>query len=230
MHHEGTKLTKSRVNDLSHDVLGPGLLESAYEGCLAHDCGFRMDLVVEGLLVVEPNAVERLLPLHEAQLLTYLKLSGLWLGLRMNVHAPRLKDGLRRLVLQDLRAFVVKGAAMRWMALALTLVGPGEEPEAWVFFSPASPEAAALIRSFGDVPVRPVLLVEDYASGVEPSPAFLATLAASGPLGAADVDGLALAARLGIRDLPAAAVRRGGRWHVATGTDVNGKELLRCSR
>lgn len=133
MNHEGTKLTKSRVNDLSHDVLGaalevhrflgPGLLESAYEECLAHelavrgipfirqvalpvrykavrlDCGYRMDLVVEGQLVVEIKAVERLLPLHEAQLLTYLKLSGLWLGLLMNFHAPRLKDGLRRLLL-----------------------------------------------------------------------------------------------------------------------------------
>ena len=119
---------------------------------------------------------------------------------------------------------------MRWMLLALGAIGPAEEPEAWVFFSPSSPDAAALIRSFGDVPLRPVLLVEDYASGAEPSTAFLATLAAAGTLQAADVDGLALAARLGIRELPAAAVRCGGRWHVASGTGANGKELLRCSR
>lgn len=119
---------------------------------------------------------------------------------------------------------------MRWMLLGLAAIGPAGEPEAWVFFSPASPDAAPLIRSFGEVPVRAVLLVEDYSGGAEPSAAFLATLAASGPVRAADVDGLALAARLGIRELPAAAVRRGGRWHVAAGTDVNGKELLRCSR
>jgi hypothetical protein len=120
---------------------------------------------------------------------------------------------------------------MRWLvATALAALGPAEEPEAWIFFSPTSPDATALRRSFGDVPVRAVLLVETYAAGAEPSEAFAATLAAAGPVRAADVEGLALAARLGIRELPAAAVRRGGRWHVAAGADVDGKELLRCSR
>lgn len=119
---------------------------------------------------------------------------------------------------------------MKWMAAALALVGPAEEPEVWVFFSPGSPDAAGLIRSFGAVPLRAVLLVEDYAAGAEPSTSFAATLAAAGPVRAADVDGLALAAKLGIRELPAAAVKRDGRWHVAAGADLNGKELLRCSR
>jgi hypothetical protein len=116
---------------------------------------------------------------------------------------------------------------MRWIWI-LALAAP-EEPEAVVFFSPASPDATALIRSF-DVPVRAVLLVENYATGLEPSEAFLATLRAAGPVAAADVEGLALARRLGIRELPAAAVRRGSRWHVAAGASVDGKELSRCSR
>src|SRR5271157_4393182 len=91
-----------------HSALGPGLLESVYEPCLAYeletrhlvvqrqvtlpvfyrdlrlDAGFRMDLVVGGLVVVEIKAIERLLPIHEAQLLTYLKLSGHKLGLLIN--------------------------------------------------------------------------------------------------------------------------------------------------
>jgi GxxExxY protein len=98
------------------------LLESAYEQCLCHelslrrmtferqvalpvqykgtclDCGYRMDIVVEDLVVVELKTVERILPIHEAQLLTYLKLSGRHLGLLLNFHAPVLKDGLRRMV------------------------------------------------------------------------------------------------------------------------------------
>lgn len=120
---------------------------------------------------------------------------------------------------------------MRWLAAAaLAGLGTPEEPEVWIFVAPGSPDAAPLRRSFGDVPVRAVLLVEDYATGAEPTAAFAATLAALGPLRAADVDGLARAAELGIRELPAAAVRRGTRWHVAAGADVDGKELLRCSR
>ena len=106
-----------------HRGLGPGLLESAYEECLCYefkahevpfrrqvplpvvyksvklDCGYRMDIVVDEKLVVELKTVERLLPLHDAQLLTYLKLSGIRKGLLLNFNTPVLKDGIRRLVL-----------------------------------------------------------------------------------------------------------------------------------
>jgi GxxExxY protein len=106
-----------------HRELGPGLLESAYEGCLCFefarngikyaqqvplpivyktfrlDCGYRMDIVVEGQLVLEIKAVERLVPVHAAQMLTYLRLSGHRLGLLMNFNCPVLKDGLRRFAL-----------------------------------------------------------------------------------------------------------------------------------
>ena len=105
-----------------HRHLGPGLLESAYEHCLAHelalggfriqrqvpiplhykglalDCGYRLDLVVDSRLIVEVKAVERLLPVHEAQVITYLRLIRLPLGLLVNFHVPVLKEGLRRLV------------------------------------------------------------------------------------------------------------------------------------
>ncbi|MBU6506622.1 MAG: GxxExxY protein [Alphaproteobacteria bacterium] len=106
-----------------HRQLGPGLLESAYEECLCFelrqneirfsrqlplpviykdvklDCGYRLDIVVEKALIVEVKAVERLLPIHEAQMLTYLRLSGHKTGLLMNFHSVVLKDGLRRFVL-----------------------------------------------------------------------------------------------------------------------------------
>jgi GxxExxY protein len=106
-----------------HRVLGPGLLESAYEECLYYelqfaglvcqrqmdlpvqykgrrlDCGYRLDLVVEDKLIVELKSVETLLPIHEAQLLTYMKLSGLKIGLLMNFNERYLKDGLKRRVL-----------------------------------------------------------------------------------------------------------------------------------
>lgn len=106
-----------------HRRLGPGLLESAYEECLCFelgaagipynrqvalpivykdirlDCGYRMDLVVAGELVVEIKSIERLMPIHDAQLLTYLRLSRLRVGLLMNFNSIALKDGLRRLVL-----------------------------------------------------------------------------------------------------------------------------------
>ncbi len=105
-----------------HRQLGPGLLESAYEHCLEHelglrgfhtqrqiaiplrykglhlDCGYRLDLVVESRLVVEVKAVERLLPVHLAQVITYLKLLRLPVGLLVNFHVPVLREGLRRLV------------------------------------------------------------------------------------------------------------------------------------
>ena len=107
---------------LVHTTLGPGLLESVYEQCLAAelksrnlfverqvglpicyrniriDAGFRLDLLVEKLVVVEIKAAERLLPIHDAQLLTYLNLSGYGLGLLINFNVARLKDGVRRLV------------------------------------------------------------------------------------------------------------------------------------
>ena len=107
----------------AHRYLGPGLLESAFEECLCFelrqngieherqvpqsilykqtrlDCGYRMDIVVERALVVEVKSVERLQPIHDAQLLTYLRLSGLKVGLLMNFNTLMLKDGIRRLVM-----------------------------------------------------------------------------------------------------------------------------------
>jgi GxxExxY protein len=104
-----------------HKALGPGLLESAYEECLCFelteagffferqralpvvyrsvtlDCGYRLDVVVEQKVILEIKAVESLLPIHKAQLLTYLKLSGIGAGLLMNFNSVVLKDGLRRL-------------------------------------------------------------------------------------------------------------------------------------
>lgn len=106
-----------------HRELGPGLLESAYEACLAFelvergstverqkalpvkyrgvkvDCGYRIDLLVEGKVIIELKAVERLEPIHEAQLLSYLKLSGCKVGLLINFNVKVLKNGIRRLVL-----------------------------------------------------------------------------------------------------------------------------------
>jgi len=106
-----------------HRALGPGLLESAYEECLCRelelrgvsferqrplsveykdlrlDCGYRLDLLVCGSVVVEIKAVESLLPIHAAQLLTYLKLGGWTVGLLINFNVPVLKRGIRRLVL-----------------------------------------------------------------------------------------------------------------------------------
>jgi GxxExxY protein len=100
-----------------HKQLGPGLLESAYESCLAHelslrnipverqapvpvnykgeyvDCGFRLDLWIDRLVIVELKAVEKILPIHEAQILTYLKLTGCRLGLILNFNVSRLKFG-----------------------------------------------------------------------------------------------------------------------------------------
>ncbi len=106
-----------------HRHLGPGLLESAYEECLCWelsraglslerqvllplaykgvqlDVGYRLDVIVECAVLVELKTVERLLRIHEAQLLTYLKLSGLRTGLLLNFNTPVLKDGIRRLLL-----------------------------------------------------------------------------------------------------------------------------------
>ncbi len=105
-----------------HRTLGPGLLESVYEKCLAaelvergfaievqkqipiayrnlrFEAGFRADLLVEGCVLVELKAVESLLGIHTAQVLTYLKLTGLHLGLLINFNTPLLKHGIKRLV------------------------------------------------------------------------------------------------------------------------------------
>ncbi len=105
-----------------HRSLGPGLLESAYEECLCYEltqlgvafqrqvplsvvykgvnleCGYRMDLVVEDSVVVEIKAIEKILPVHEAQLLSYLKLHNQRVGLLINFHVPILKNGLKRIV------------------------------------------------------------------------------------------------------------------------------------
>ena len=105
-----------------HRALGPGLLESTYEACLVYeliergtaverqkslpvtyrgvviDCGYRIDLLVGNEVIVELKVVERILPIHEAQLLTYLKLSGHRVGLLLNFNVPLMKDGIKRMV------------------------------------------------------------------------------------------------------------------------------------
>ena len=105
-----------------HSALGPGLLESAYRACLAQELalrglkvqaevplpvsykgtrvelGYRMDLVVEESVVVEVKTVQKLLPVHEAQLLSYLRLADRPIGLLINFHVPRLRDGIKRMV------------------------------------------------------------------------------------------------------------------------------------
>lgn len=106
-----------------HKHLGPGLLESAYEECLCWelkqqgleiqrqvplpviykevhlDIGYRLDIVVNKSLILELKTVEKLLPIHEAQLLTYLRLSGLKTGLLLNFNTAVLRDGIKRMVL-----------------------------------------------------------------------------------------------------------------------------------
>jgi GxxExxY protein len=105
-----------------HQHLGPGLLESAYEACLAYelskfgcfverqkplpviyeqvrlDCGYRLDFVIEKSIIVEIKAVEAILPIHIAQVVSYLRLSGLKLGLLLNFNVRTLKEGIRRIV------------------------------------------------------------------------------------------------------------------------------------
>jgi hypothetical protein len=124
-----------------------------------------------------------------------------------------------------------KEAPMRWM-LALAVLGGGEaEPDAWVFVSPDSPDASGLFRALEGRKVRAVLLTDRLAGPArEPSEAFLATIAAAGELRVVDEEGLRMAERLGIRELPAVAVRRDGRFHVAAGAEAPVKELLSCSR
>ena len=123
---ELNKITEKIINGAIsvHRELGPGLLESAYGACLVYelasqnlkierqktlplryrgiqlDCGYRLDLLVEESIIVEIKAIEKLEPIHEAQLLSYLKLSKCPVGLLINFNVKVLKDGIRRLVNQ----------------------------------------------------------------------------------------------------------------------------------
>jgi GxxExxY protein len=105
-----------------HKALGPGLLESAYEECICHelslgglslerqkpsavqykeidlDCGYRLDVVVENVIILELKSCDKIEPIHKAQLLTYLRLSGLKLGLLLNFNVPLMRDGIVRIV------------------------------------------------------------------------------------------------------------------------------------
>jgi len=105
-----------------HTALGPGLLESAYQKCLAYelsksgltvmcevllpiryedidiDAGYRIDMIVCDAVIIENKTVEKLLPIHEAQLLTYLKIRKCKLGFLLNWNVPRMKDGIKRMV------------------------------------------------------------------------------------------------------------------------------------
>jgi GxxExxY protein len=104
-----------------HSALGPGLLESAYEACLAHeltqagltirrqvllpikydgmqlDAGYRLDLLADECVVVELKAVERIMPIHTAQLLSHLRLGGFKLGMLLNFHVLHMRDGIKRI-------------------------------------------------------------------------------------------------------------------------------------
>ena len=106
-----------------HKALGPGLMESVYEKCLSYelakaglkyetqkampvnykgikiDCGFRIDILVEGRLIVELKSVDKVLPIHQTQILTYMKLAGVSTGLLLNFNFTKLKDGIQRFVL-----------------------------------------------------------------------------------------------------------------------------------
>ncbi len=106
-----------------HKRLGPGLLESSYERCLSFeltcagihhenqkelpieykkiklDCGYRVDMMIRNEIIVELKSADRILPIHEAQLLTYMKLAGKKIGLLMNFNVCRMKDGIKRFVL-----------------------------------------------------------------------------------------------------------------------------------
>ena len=106
-----------------HRNLGPGLLESTYEQCLAYemkvadmrfklqhplpveykgiklDCGYRIDVFIEDRIIVELKSVDKILPIHQAQLLTYMKLAGISIGLLINFNVKYLKDGIKRMVL-----------------------------------------------------------------------------------------------------------------------------------
>jgi hypothetical protein len=120
---------------------------------------------------------------------------------------------------------------MATVGLLAGLASPaGADADAWVFFSPDSPGAAALLEGLKGVRVRPVLVAERFRGRAAPRPEFLSTIRAAGELRVIDEEGLALAERLGIRDLPAVALRRHGTWHAASGASLDVKELLACGR
>ncbi len=136
MNPQNLETQRQKLNELSgkvigacieiHRELGPGLLETAYEECLAYelsktglriqrqralpvhykevqlDCGYRLDFVIEDLLIIEIKAVTELHPIHEAQLLTYLKLDKKELGLLINFNVPVLKQGVKRVACGEL--------------------------------------------------------------------------------------------------------------------------------
>jgi len=121
---------------------------------------------------------------------------------------------------------------MRYVALIAMTLGSttAEEATVWVFFSPDSPDAARLFEQAKGERVRTVMLAERYFGEREPAAPFLATVQAAGEVSVVDEEGLKKARELGIRRLPAVAVVRGGRAHVAAGAGVDVKELLRCSK
>jgi GxxExxY protein len=144
---------RKRLNELSAKVIGlcievhretgAGLLESAYEECLAYelrrnglrferqkemplrykdvllDCGYRLDFLIEDSLIIELKAVDKVLPIHQAQLLTYLKLSQKTLGLLINFNVPMLKDGIERMTTGDLFREENKGRSDGWRLASL---------------------------------------------------------------------------------------------------------------
>jgi GxxExxY protein len=146
---------RKRLNELSAKVIGlcievhretgAGLLESAYEECLAYelsrnglrferqkemplrykdmllDCGYRLDFLIEDSLIIELKAVDKVLPIHQAQLLTYLKLSQKPLGLLINFNVPMLKDGIERMTTGDLFREENKGRSDGWRLASLLL-------------------------------------------------------------------------------------------------------------
>lgn len=137
---------RTLINDLTgqivdaavhvHSALGPGLLERAYQACLAYELrkrgftlrtevdmpvvydgirielGYRVDLIVEDTVVVELKAVSKLIPVHEAQLLSYLKLGHYEVGLLFNFHSARLKDGIKRMVVGPTGSSSQKGNSL----------------------------------------------------------------------------------------------------------------------
>ena len=127
-----------------HRALGPGLLESAYEICLfdelirnGHevrrqvevpvvfkgrklDCGYRLDLLVDEKVIIEVKCVDHVMPIHESQLITYLRLTGIEVGLLMNFNSYRLKDGIVRRVLSKVyqdtpRSLCLRGDSNEWL-------------------------------------------------------------------------------------------------------------------
>ncbi|MBW2596765.1 MAG: GxxExxY protein [Deltaproteobacteria bacterium] len=116
----GKKIVNAAIK--VHRALGPGLLESAYQKCLTHelrknglkvacevilpiqyegikiDAGYRIDMLVEDSVIIENKTVDQIAPIHEAQLLTYLKITGINLGFLLNWNVPLMKDGIKRMV------------------------------------------------------------------------------------------------------------------------------------